>query len=75
MTDANFGTVDYAKGEVIIGADNPITVVNTTVANSVVEVRATPQSQDILATRTAGINFDIANSNIVSLVDNQISGS
>ena len=75
IDDKNFGTVDYTKGEVLIGYTSSVTIVNTTVDNSVVEVRAIPKEQDIIASKTASINFDIAKSDIISVIDTQIAGS
>ncbi|QBP06140.1 baseplate wedge subunit [Synechococcus phage S-B68] len=75
IDDTGFGTVDYTKGEIKIGYTTPITFVNTTVSNSTIEVRAIPVSQDIIAKRSVAINFDIAKSDIVSVIDTEIAGS
>ena len=75
IDDRNFGTVDYTKGEVLIGYTSSVTIVNTTVDNSTIEVRAIPKEQDIIASKTASINFDIAKSDIISVIDTQIAGS
>ena len=51
IDDRNFGTVDYTKGEVLIGYTSSVTIVNTTVDNSVVEVRQFLRSKTSLLRR------------------------
>ena len=75
IVDASFGTVDYTKGEVKLAYGTPVTIVNTTVANDVVEIRAIPLNQDIIVKNSVYINLDVAKSDIVSLVDTEITGS
>ena len=73
--DLNFGTVDYQRGEVRFGYETPVTVVNTSVANDILEIRAYPQAQDVLSQRSVSVNFDVAKSDIVSIIDNNVSKS
>lgn len=75
IVDDSFGTVDYVKGEIKLAYDTPVTIVNTTVANDVVEVRAIPFNQDIIVKNSVYINLDVSKSDIVSLVDTEITGS
>ncbi|QIN96925.1 baseplate wedge subunit [Synechococcus phage MA10] len=75
VVDKNFGTVDYTKGEVLLGYSAPITIVNTTVDNDVIEIRAIPYNQDVIASKTVYADFDIAKSDIVAVVDQEIAGS
>lgn len=70
-----FGTVDYERGEVMFGYVTPVTVVNTSVANDIVEVRAFSSNQDVLSKRSVSINFDVSKSDIVSTIDNNVSKS
>ena len=70
-----FGTVDYERGEVQFGYVTPVTVVNTSVANDIVEVRAFSSTQDVLSKRSVSINFDVSKSDIVSTIDNNVSKS
>ena len=70
-----FGTVDYERGEVNFGYVDPVTVVNTSVANDVLEVRAFPSTQDVLSKRSVSINFDVSKCDIVSTIDNNVSKS
>lgn len=73
--NSEFGTVDYERGEVQFGYVTPVTVVNTSVANDIVEVRAFPSTQDVLSKRSVSINFDVSKSDIVSTIDNNVSKS
>ena len=75
IVDKNFGTVDYNKGEVNLGYTTPITIVNTSVENDVIEIRAIPYNQDVIASKTVYADFDIAKSDIVATVDQEIAGS
>jgi len=75
VVDTNFGTVDYKKGEILLGYQSPINIVNTSVSGSVVQIRAIPKNQDVIAKRSVYAEFDVANSNIVALVDKEVIGS
>ena len=75
IVDENFGTVDYERGEIKIGYNAPVTIVNTNVAGDIVEVRATPLKQDIIAKQTIYLDLDVSKSDIVSIVDTEITGS
>ena len=50
-------------------------MLNTSVDGGIVEIRATPVAQDVLAKKTVAINFDISKSDILSVVDTEIAGS
>ena len=75
VANPNFGTVDYEKGEVFIGYATPVTIVNTTVGNSIVEIRSIPVSQDVIAQRSVYLSLDVAKSDINSVVDTQTAGA
>ena len=75
ITNTTFGTVEYDKGECKIGYNTDLTVLNTSVDGGIVEIRATPVAQDVLAKKTVAINFDISKSDILSVVDTEIAGS
>jgi len=55
------GTVDYTKGEIIIG---PVTIVSTDVQNNIVEIEATPESNDVIGLKDLYLSFDISKSSI-----------
>lgn len=74
-TDENFGTVDYTKGEIMFGYVTPVTVVNTSVVNDILQVRAYPQAQDVLSQKSVSISFDVNSSDIVSIIDTNVSKS
>ena len=69
ITNTNFGTVDYTKGEILIGYDTSVTFVNTSVSGNIIEVRAWPESQDVIAKRSVSVNLNVAKSDIVAVVD------
>lgn len=75
ITNKKYGTVDYDKGEVFVGYDTPVTIVNTTVSNSVVEIRAIPVGQDVIAEQSVYLSLDISKSNIDAVVDTKITGA
>jgi len=75
ITNKKYGTVDYVRGEVFIGYDTPVTIVNTTVSNSIVEIRAIPVGQDVIAEQSVYLSLDIAKSNINAAVDTKIAGA
>lgn len=79
IVNKNFGTVDYSKGEVKIGYDQPITFtsssVNDQTGNSIIQVRAIPKTQDVFAKDATYIFLDVPNSDIISVIDTEISGS
>ena len=75
VTETNFGTVDYTRGEIMFGYVTPVTFVNTSVGSDIVEVRADPGTQDVLSKRSVSINFDVAKCDIVSVVDLNTSAS
>ena len=75
ISNSNFGTVDYVKGEVMIGYETPVKIYSTTQPNNIVEIRAIPVDQDIIAEQSVYLSLDIAKSDINSVVDTKITGS
>ena len=69
ITDKNFGTVDYDLGEIKIGYVNSITFSNTSVGNSIIEIRSIPQKQDIESLRTMYLDLDVSKSDIEVVID------
>ena len=74
IVNKQFGTVDYERGEVMIGFDTPINITSTKVSNSIVEVRAYPVSQDVIARQSVYLSLDVAKSDINSVIDTQLAG-
>ena len=72
VTDPTFGTVDYVKGEVMLGYTNPVTFVNTVLPNSIIQIRALPIGQDVVAKQSVYLELDSNASNIDVLVDTNI---
>ena len=64
IVDQNFGTVDYTKGEVLIGYQKPIKIYDTEAANYTLFVRAIPKEVDIVTKRSMYLNLDVSSSTI-----------
>jgi len=75
IANSNIGTVDYVKGEVMIGYAVPIMIYNTVEPNDIVEIRAIPVEQDIIAEQSIYLSLDISKSDINAVVDTKIAGS
>ena len=60
ILSTTFGSVDYAKGEVIIDTVN---ITSTVESDNIVEIQAIPQSNDVLARKELYLQFDVSNSN------------
>ena len=65
------GTVDYTKGEINI---NTINITSTEVANSIVEIQAFPESNDIIGLKDLYLSFSVADSTINMVKDTITSG-
>jgi len=75
-TDATYGTIDYATGEVILTSSNITSISNVDGAASTrIRVFATPSSNDIVPVRNQVLEIDTANSTITGSVDEIESGS
>ena len=75
IVQKNFGTVDYQKGEVMIGYTTPVTFVSTDITNSVIQVRAFPFVQDVIAKQSVYLDLDIENSKIDAVIDTNLLSS
>lgn len=62
----SIGKVDYING--IISIDN-INVISTVLPNNVIEIEATPNSNDIIAKKSIYLKFDVGASNVNVLKD------
>ena len=74
FVDNEIGTVDYDKGELKIGYEKgkDLTVIDTEVPNGVIEFRALPREQDIIAKHSVYLSMDIAKSSIEATPDTKI---
>jgi hypothetical protein len=72
--DNEIGTVDYDKGELLIGYEKgkDLTVIDTEIENGVIEFRAFPREQDIIAKHSVYLSLDIAKSSIEATPDTKI---
>ena len=75
-TDATYGTINYATGEVILTSSNITSISNVDGAASTrIRVFALPSSNDIVPVRNQVLEIDTANSTISGSVDEIESGS
>ena len=65
------GTVDYAKGEIII---NTLNITSTTAANNIIEIQAYPESNDVIGLKDLYLSFSVADSTINMVKDTISSG-
>ena len=72
ILSSSFGSVDYAKGEVIIDTVN---ITSTVESDNIVEIQAIPQSNDVLARKELYLQFDISSSNFYMREDPISSGA
>ena len=72
--DNQIGTIDYDKGELRIGYEKgkDLTVIDTEIPNGVIEFRAFPREQDIIAKHSVYLSLDIAKSSIEATPDTKI---
>ena len=75
-TDATYGTVNYATGEVVLTSAHITSISNVDGATSTqVRVFATPSSNDVVPVRNQVLSIDTSNSTITGEVDGIESGS
>lgn len=67
----NAGTVNYEKGEIIL---NTINITETSASNSVIEIQAIPESNDVVGLRDLYVTLDISKSTINMVRDVIASG-
>ena len=65
------GTVDYLKGEIILGTIN---ITSTSLANNIIEIQAYPESNDVVGLKDLYLNFSISESTINMVRDVIASG-
>jgi len=74
-TDATYGTIDYATGEVILSSANITSISNIDGATSTqIRVFVVPNSNDIVPVRNQVLSIDTSNSTITGEVDGIESG-
>ena len=72
ISDPSFGTVDYQTGDVRIGYDTPVVFANTALPNSIIQIRAFPFGQDVIAKQSVYLELDLNSSQIDSFIDTNI---
>ena len=70
------GAIDYANGQITINSLNISSISNIRgESSSVIEITATPSSNDVVPVRNQIVEIDIANSNITVVEDTFVGGS
>ena len=69
IKNAQFGTVDYVKGEVMLGYVTAVTFSSTVLPGSTIQIRALPFGQDVVAKKSVYLDLDVDNSKISAVVD------
>ena len=72
VANPTFGTVDYVKGEVMLGYTTPVVFVSTTAPNNIIQIRALPIGQDVVAKQSVYLELDAAASKVEALIDTNI---
>jgi hypothetical protein len=65
------GTVDYTKGEILIGT---VKITSTSKPNDIIEIQAVPESNDVVGLRDLYLNFSVSQSTINMVRDVIASG-
>ena len=65
------GTVDYEKGEIIIGTIN---ITSTVKPNNIIEIQAFPESNDVIGLKDLYLSFAVGDSTINMVKDTITSG-
>lgn len=68
------GSVDYVKGEIILGAPEYVIITSTDKSDDTIEIQAYPESNDIIGLKDLYIYFDVAKSSINMVKDVIASG-
>ena len=69
--DGNAGTVDYMHGEILI---NSIFITGTALGQNIIEIQATPESNDVIGLKDLYLNVDLSKSTINMIKDTISSG-
>jgi hypothetical protein len=55
------GTIDYKKGEIKLGTIN---IISTSLSDSIIEIQAYPESNDVIGLKDLYLTFDLSKSSI-----------
>ncbi|NDB54687.1 hypothetical protein EB169_02540 [archaeon] len=72
IVDSNAGTIDYSKGEINLDAINVLSTTKNAEGESIIEISAIPESNDVIGLQDLYLNLNINNVNI-SVVSDKIS--
>lgn len=75
IINQNAGKIDYEKGEIILFPVNLISTLKQKLNDPIIEILATPYSNDVIGLQDLYLQLDVTNSNVNMLVDTISSGS
>jgi len=75
IADFEFGTIDYIKGEIMIGYVTAVTFTSTVLPGNEIHIRAFPLGQDVVAKKSVYLDLDVENSRISAVIDTNVLSS
>ncbi len=69
ITNEFFGTIDYDTGDIQIGYEEPIKIINVTEETELISFRVLPKNQDIIAKESVFLNLDLGSSDFIANAD------
>jgi hypothetical protein len=75
IVNPNAGRVDYVKGEIIISPVELISTSKQKLNEPIIEISATPYSNDIIGLQDLYLQLDVENSNVDMIIDTISSGT
>lgn len=64
-----FGSINYETGDILIGYEEPIKIINVTEETELISFRCRPKNQDVIAKESVFLNLDIGSSDILAFAD------
>jgi hypothetical protein len=74
IIDSSVGTIDYIKGEINLNSINILSTVKTTEGESIIEISAIPESNDVIGLQDLYLNLNINDVTLEILADRISSG-
>jgi len=75
VINQNAGKIDYEKGEIILSPVNLVATFKTKLNDPIIEIVATPYSNDVIGLQDLYLQLDVTNSDVNMLIDTISSGS
>ena len=69
ITNEFFGTIDYDTGDIRVGFEEPIKIINVTEETELINFRVLPKNMDIIAKESVFLNLDLGSSDFIAYAD------